>query len=213
MKTTNTAMTKSADLYFVDGCGRCKYMATDKCKVRTWQNELQELRRIVLECGLEETSKWGMPVYTDKSKNVVMVTAFKESAALNFFKGALIQDTESLLSSPGDNSQSARYIKFTDTESILKCESSLKSYINQALEIERAGKKIEIKKADDYEIPEELADKFDEMPELKEAFYALTPGRQKAYLIFIGSAKQSATRAERVAKYTNHILNGKGMYD
>lgn len=209
----NEKMTKSAEIYFMDGCGRCPLMATDKCKARTWQNEILELRRIVLECGLKEESKWGMPVYTDHGKNIVMVSAFKDSAAMNFFKGALINDSNGLLSVPGDNSQSGRYAKFTEFETIIQLEEALKDVILQAIEIERSGKKIEPKKVSEYEVPLELVEVFEEMPELKRAFYTLTPGRQKAYLIFIGSAKQAATRIARIEKYIPLILEGRGMYD
>ncbi len=212
-KIKNEKMTKSAEIYFIDGCGRCPLMATDKCKARTWQNEILELRRIVLECGLKEESKWGMPVYTQDGKNIVMVSAFKESASINFFKGALLNDFHSLMKAPGDNSQSARYVKFTELETIINNEEHLKNLIAQAIEVEKAGLKIEPKKASEYEVPVELEEMFEEMPELKKAFYSLTPGRQKAYLIFIGSAKQSATRIGRIEKYIPQILEGRGMYD
>lgn len=212
-KIKNEKMTKSAEIYFIDGCGRCQYMATDKCKARVWRNEILELRRIVLECGLKEESKWGMPVYTDNGKNIIMVSAFKESAALNFFKGALINDYENLMQTPGENSQSARYVKFTELESIIKHENALKAYISEAIEKERSGIKIEPKQASEYELPEELVDIFDEMPELKKAFNALTPGRKKAYIIYFASAKQKATRLSRIEKYIPQILEGRGMYD
>lgn len=213
MKKTNEKMTKSADIYYLDGCGRCKYMATPQCKVRTWQSELDQLRRIVLECGLDEASKWGMPVYMHQNKNIVMVNAFKEYCVINFFKGTLLSDSEGILTKPGEQSQTFRYIKFTDTERIIALESVLKAYIFEAIEIEKAGLKVEPRKAEDMQIPEELQDKFEELPDFKKAFYALTPGRQKAYLLYFASAKQAKTRIERIQKYIPVIFKGKGLND
>lgn len=213
MKKTNPNMTKSADVYFLDGCGRCKYMASPQCKVRTWEKELDQLRRIVLDCGLNEESKWGMPVYTTQNKNIVMVSAFKEYCVMSFFKGTFLSDFENILTKPGEQSQTFRYAKFTNVERILELETTLKAYIFEAIEIEKAGLKVAPRKTEDMEMPEELLEKFEELPDFKKAFFALTPGRQRAYLLYFASAKQAKTRIERILKYMPVIFNGKGMND
>ena len=206
-------MNSKVDLYLLEGCGRCKLHATPKCKVHTWAKELVELRRIVNSCGLTEELKWSMPCYTYGKANILMVVAFKEHCVISFLKGALLKDPKELLQSLGENTQGGRVIKFTDVKTILKLESVIKAYIFEAIEIEKAGLKVESKKVSDYNMPEELTAKFKKMPEFKKAFEALTPGRQKGYLLHFSQAKQSATREARIEKYIPLIMKGKGIND
>lgn len=201
------------DHYLSAGCGRCSLANTPQCKVHRWPEELELLRSIALECGLKEDLKWSMPCYTYENNNIVMVAAFNEHAVLSFFKGALLKDAHGILSKPGDNTQAARQARFTDTASVKTLEPVLKAYILEAIEVEKAGTKVQFKKADEYDIPEELQQKFGENPALKTAFYALTPGRQRAYLLHFAAPKQSQTRSARIEKYMQHILDGKGLYD
>lgn len=178
-----------------------------------WQQEMQQLRALVLDCGLTEDYKWGVPCYTHKGKNIVLIHGFKEYCALNFFKGALLQDTDGLLIQQTENSQSTRQIRFTNTEEINEQAPCLKAYLYQAIEVEKAGLQVGYKSVDDFAMPEEFQQKLAESPELKAAFDALTPGRQKAYLLHFGGAKQSKTRADRVEKYRQRILEGFGITD
>ena len=171
------------------------------------------MRGIVLECGLTEERKWGVPCYTLDNTNILIISAFKEFFAISFFKGSLMKDPNGMLESPGANSQAARLIKFTQTEKVVEMETVLKSYIKEAIEVEKAGLKVKFKKASEYEIPEEMQRKFDEDPAFKNAFYDLTPGRQKGYLLYFSSAKQSKTREARIEKYSQRIFNGKGLHD
>jgi uncharacterized protein YdeI (YjbR/CyaY-like superfamily) len=200
------------DLYIADGCGRCDYYATPKCKVRNWQIELETLRQIVLECGLTEELKWGVPCYTFNQSNVAIVAAFKDYCSLSFFKGALLKDTDNLLNKPSDNTQSARLIKFTNSKDIVAQSAVLKSYILQAIEVEKAGLKVEFNKNPEP-VPEELLQAFEVLPALKKAFYDLTAGRQRGYILFFSQPKQSNTRASRIEKYMDKIMNGKGLND
>lgn len=206
-------MNPKVDQYLMQGCGRCKFGGTPECKVHNWPEELIKLREILLACGLTEEVKWGVPCYTFEKKNIAIMSAFKEYAALSFFKGALLKDNHGLLDKPGENTQSARLIRFTNVNEIVKMEPVLKDYIHEAIEVEKAGLKVDFKGADEYSIPEEFQKKMDEMPALKEAFEALTPGRQKAYLLYFSGAKQSKTREARVEKYIPKILEGIGFYD
>lgn len=179
----------------------------------TWQDELHELRSIVLECQLTEDFKWRAPCYTYQGKNVLMIGELKDSCTLSFFKGALLKDPQGILTKPGENTQAARVIRFTSVREIVELEAVLKSYIQEAIEVEKSGLKVDLEQGREFDLPEELQDKLDESPELKTAFEALTPGRQRAYVIFITGAKQSATRAARVEKYVERILAGKGIND
>lgn len=206
-------MNPKVDLYLADGCGRCPLGGTPECKVHNWGPELERLRMIVLDCGLTEELKWSIPCYTFRNNNIVIVAAFKEYCALSFFKGALLNDAEGLLSLPGENTQAGRIIRFTDVREIVKLEDTLKSYIYEAIEVEKAGLKVHFKQPSEFNIPEEFQQKLDEMPALKTAFYALTPGRQRGYLLHFAAAKQSQTRASRVEKCIAQILNGKGLLD
>jgi uncharacterized protein YdeI (YjbR/CyaY-like superfamily) len=182
-------------------------------KSKQWQDELKELRRIVLDTPLTEDVKWRVPCYTFQNSNVVLLGRFKESCALSFIKGALLKDPRHILFTPGENTQSARGIRFTSVQQIRELEPTLKAYIREAIDVERAGLKVTFKKISEFALPEELQAKFDEMPALKSAFTALTPGRQRAYILYISAAKQSKTRTARVEKHVQRILKGKGIDD
>lgn len=205
-------MNTSVDAYFVDGCGRCALGGTPACKVHTWENELRELRRIVLDCGLDEQAKWGAPCYSFKNGNVLMIAAFKESCVLSFFKGVLLQDADGLLEKPGENSQAGRFFRFTDVKKILTLEPVIKAYIFEAIEVERAGMKVEFKKNPEP-MPDELVTKLESDPILKNAFESLTPGRQRGYIIHFSQPKQSKTRESRIEKCVPKIMEGKGFHD
>ncbi|PRD48561.1 YdeI/OmpD-associated family protein [Sphingobacterium haloxyli] len=199
------------DKYLIDGCMRCKYGATPQCKVHAWRDELEALRQIVLETGLKEELKWGAPIYTHQSKNIVSVGALKASANIGFFKGALLSDEQKILSQQG-NLQSDRIVKFTSTEEIEKIKETLKSYILEAVEIEKSGKKVEFRKKPEP-IPEELLQAFEKDPVFEKAFYTLTAGRQRGYIIHFSQPKQAQTRIGRIEKYKQQILDGVGLHD
>lgn len=199
--------------YFRDGCGRCALGGTPQCKVHSWQDELKHLQRIILDCGLTEEMKWGVPCYTFENAVVVLISAFKEYAAISFFKGALLQDKQGILERPGENTQAGRVIRFTNVQQVVELESTLKAYIHEAIEVEKAGLKVERKNVADFDFPEELIRKLEEVPGLQDAFDALTPGRQRGYLIYFSQPKQSKTRESRIEKYIDQIFEGKGMYD
>lgn len=206
-------MNPKIDHYLSDGCGRCSLYSTPECKVHTWQEELKYLRRIVLDCGLDEELKWSMPCYTHQKKNIVMLFAFKNNCAISFFKGALLKDEHGILEKPGENSQVSRVVKFTHIDQINKLEEVLKTYIYEAIEVEKAGLKVKTKSVSEYEMPAEFQERLDSDADLKEAFESLTPGRQKGYLLYFAGAKQSKTRASRVEKYVPKILKGLGFHD
>ena len=182
-------------------------------KIRKWQEELKQLRTIVLDCGLTEELKWGHPCYTLGKSNVVLIHEFKDYCALLFMKGALLKDAKDILVQQTENVQGARQIRFTNLQEIVKMKTTIKAYIKEAIKIEKAGLKVELKKTSEYKMPEEFKEQLDEITELKTAFEALTPGRQRGYLLYFSSAKQSKTRADRVKKYIPHIINGKGLDD
>lgn len=181
-------------------------------RVKQWRAEMEKLRSIILDCGLTEELKWGKPCYTFQNNNIVIIQGFKESCALLFCKGALLKDAQGILQKPGENTQAARRILFTGVSEITRLAPTLKAYIQEAVKAEKAGLEVEFKK-DVGPVPEELARKFAGNPGLKSAFYALTPGRQRAYLIYFTAPKQSQTRTARIEKYTPQILKGKGMHD
>jgi uncharacterized protein YdeI (YjbR/CyaY-like superfamily) len=181
-------------------------------KPNRWQKELQKLRTIVLECPLTEEIKWRHPCYTFQESNIVLIHGFKDYCALLFFKGALLKDPRSILVQQTKNVQAARQIRFTSVQQIVKLKPTIKAYINEAIEAEKAGLKVKLKKNPEP-IPEEFQNKLDELPALKTAFAALTPGRQRAYILHFSAAKQSKTRTSRVEKWMLHILNGKGIDD
>lgn len=182
-------------------------------KANKWQEEIRKLREIILDCGLSEELKWGVPCYTFGKSNIVLIHDFKEYCALLFFKGALLEDADGILVQQTQNVQAARQIRFTNIGQIMEMESAVKAYIYQAIEVEKAGLKVPLKKAAEFIIPEEFQKKLDESPALKTAFYALTPGRQRGYILYFSSPKQSKTRESRVEKYMQQILSGKGLDD
>lgn len=182
-------------------------------KAQKWQDELRKLRMILLGFQLTEELKWGKPCYAFNKSNVVLIVPLKERCALMFFKGALLKNANGLLTKPGENTQAGRWIKFASIREIVELESVLKAYICEAIEVEKAGLKVKLKKSTELIIPEELQSKLDEVPALKTAFHALTPGRQRAYVLHFSAAKQSKTREARVKKYMKQILKGKGLND
>lgn len=199
------------DKYLVDGCMRCKYGGTPQCKVNSWREELETLRQLVLETGLTEEIKWGVPVYTHNGKNILSVGALKDFATIGFFKGALLQDKHKILQQQG-NLQSDRIVKFTNATDIEKLKSVLQSYISEAVSIEESGKKVEFKKNPEP-IPDELLQTFEQDPAFKKAFYALTEGRQRSYIIHFSQPKQPQTRIGRIEKYKQQIFDGVGLHD
>jgi uncharacterized protein YdeI (YjbR/CyaY-like superfamily) len=178
-----------------------------------WQEELEKLRLICLDCQLTEELKWGQPCYTFLQKNVAIIGELKESCTLSFFKGALLNDAEGILKKPGENTQSGRWIKFTGIREIVEMEPVLKAYIYEAIEVEKAGLQVILKTTEDFIIPGEFQNKLDHIPALKAAFERLTPGRQRAYILHFSAPKQSHTRQARVEKYITQILSGKGLND
>lgn len=182
-------------------------------KLKKWKEEFELLRDIVLDCGVNEDFKWMHPCYTFDNKNIVLIHGFKDYCALLFHKGALLKDPHGILIQQTENVQAARQIRFTNVQDIDEMQLILKSYIDEAIEVEKAGLQVNYKKNTEYIIPEELENKFVEIPDLKTAFEALTPGRQRAYILHFSTPKQSKTRESRVEKYIAHILNGKGIDD
>jgi uncharacterized protein YdeI (YjbR/CyaY-like superfamily) len=182
-------------------------------KAKKWKEEFEKLRLIVLSCGLTEELKWGVPCYTFQKSNVVLIHGFKEYCALLFVKGALLKDAKSILITQTENTQAARQIRFTNVREIVEMEPILKAYIHEAIEVEKAGLKVDFKKTTEYKIPEEFQNKLDEIPALKTAFEALTPGRQRAYILYFSAPKQSKTRESRIEKHVQQILSGKGLND
>lgn len=178
-----------------------------------WQKEYEKLRTICLDCGLTEELKWGCPCYTFENSNIVLIHGFKEYCALLFFKGALLNDPEGILIQQTENVQSARQIRFTNAKEIVKQAKILKAYVYEAIEVERAGLKVKLKKTSDFKMPEELENRLAKNAALKKAFGALTPGRQRAYIFYFSQPKQSKTREARIEKYVPQILSGKGLND
>ena len=199
------------DKYLVEGCMRCKYGGTAQCKVLNWIAEIELLRQIVLETGLKEEIKWGVPVYTFNGKNVVTVNALKESANIGFFKGVLLKDKSKILQQQG-NLQSDRLVKFKNVTEIENIKDTLHQYILEAIAIEESGKKVEFKKNPEV-MPSELTEFLESDSGFKKSFYALTPGRQRAYIIHFSKPKHSQTRIERIKKFKENILNGIGLND
>jgi uncharacterized protein YdeI (YjbR/CyaY-like superfamily) len=182
-------------------------------KATKWQREYEKLRMIILQCGLTEELKWGCPCYTFEDKNIILIHGFKEYCAVLFFKGALLGDPEGILIQQTENVQSARQVRFKSVQEIVKMERTLKVYIYEAMEVEKVGLQVKLKKTKDYKIPEEFQSKLDKMPRLKASFDSLTPGRQRAYIFHFSQPKQSKTRVARVEKYIPQILKGKGLDD
>jgi uncharacterized protein YdeI (YjbR/CyaY-like superfamily) len=181
--------------------------------VKKWREELTVLRSIVMDSGLSEELKWGAPCYLHDKANVIIIHGFKDYFALMFFKGALMEDPQDLLRKPGENTQSGRQIRMTSMDEMLGQEEVLRAYIQHAIEVEKAREKVVVKKTEEYPVPSELEESFTANSDLQHAFYGLTPGRQRAYLLHFAEAKQSATRKARIEKYTSRILKGKGILD
>lgn len=182
-------------------------------QAKEWQKELKALRRIVLDCELSEEVKWGQPCYTDRGRNIALIHGFKEYCALLFFNGALLKDPKDILIQQTENVQAGRQIRFTSVREIVELEAVLKAYVHEAIEAERSGLKVKKKKHSEFKVPQELQQQFDEIRELKAAFDALTPGRQRAYILYFSGAKQSKTRESRIEKCMQRILDGKGLND
>ena len=182
-------------------------------KAKNWQEELEQLRMIALDCGLTEELKWGVPCYTFQESNIVLIHVFKEYCALLFFKGALLQDTNGILIQQTENVQAARQIRFTSVREIIEMENIVKTYIYEAIEVEKAGLKVSLKKTAEFNKPEEFQKQLDNISGLKTAFDALTPGRQRAYMLYFAAPKQAKTREARVEKSIQQILDGKGLDD
>lgn len=199
------------DTYLLDGCMRCKYGGTAQCKVRRWVPELETLRQIVLETGLQEEIKWGVPVYTLHGKNIVTLNALKDSANLGFYKGAIMKDEHRLLLQQG-TIQAGRIIKFTNAEEILRLGDVLKSYILEAVDIEQSGRKVEMVISLEP-IPDELLEAFEKDPAFEQAFYRLTPGRQRGYVLHFSQPKQAQTRVARIERLKGQIFQGVGLHD
>jgi uncharacterized protein YdeI (YjbR/CyaY-like superfamily) len=182
-------------------------------KTKKWREEFEKLRTIILDCGLTEELKWGCPCYTFEKSNIVLIHGFKEYCALLFFKGALLKDANGILIQQTENVQAGRQIRFTNVREIVKIKTILKAYIHEAIDVEKAGLKVNYKKTSEFKVPEEFQNKLNETPALKKAFDALTPGRQRGYIFYFSQPKQSKTRESRVEKCMQQILNGKGLND
>lgn len=178
-----------------------------------WQEEFAKLRTILLGCGLTEEVKWGVPCYTFQDKNIVLMHGFKDYCALLFFKGALLQDAQGLLIQQTENVQAARQLRFTSLQEVVALEAIVPAYVAEAIAVEEAGLQVPYKKTAEFPMPEELITKLEEVPGLQDAFDALTPGRQRAYLLHFSQPKQAKTRVARIEKWAPHILNGKGIDD
>lgn len=182
-------------------------------KAKTWRDEYDSMRTIALDCGLTEELKWGCPCYTSEGRNIVLIHGFKEYCAFLFFKGALLKDSRGILVQQTENVQAARQIRFTHVGEITKLKATLKAYIREAVKVEKAGLKVDLKKTNEFAIPEEFQHKLDKDRALRTAFYRLTPGRQRGYILFFSAPKQSKTREARIEKSTKDILNGIGLND
>lgn len=201
-----------ADAYFIEGCGRCSYGGTPQCKVHRWEHELQLLRNLILECGLTETRKWGVPCYMHQQKNVILIGAFKDCYTISFLGGHALSDPHQMLELPGPNSREDRVIRFTDPTKLLQNRTEIQRLIREAMILSASERKQPLPKTT-ASIPEELNIWFAKEKGLKEAFYALTPGRQRGYLLHFNQASQSATRHKRIEKSIAQILAGKGRQD
>lgn len=205
-------MNPNVNQYLEIGCGRCPLGGTPECKVNDWREILEALRLILLDTELVEEVKWSVPCYNFNGANVCILSAFKNYTTVSFFKGSLLTDTHAVLDKPGKNSQASRYLTFTSLDQVIEKEAILRAYIKEAIEIEKKGLKVAFKK-DPEPIPAELQELFNQDPVLQEAFEALTPGRQRGYILHFSAAKQSATRKRRIEKYIPKIMEGKGFHD
>lgn len=205
-------MNPGVDHYLIAGCGRCERYNTPDCSIHRWRDAIVELRRIVLSCGLTEEIKWSNPCYTDQKKNICIIGAFREWCTISFFKGALLNDERGLLEKAGANTHSARLVRITSVRDVIRHEDVLRQFVHQAIEIERAGKKAAFEKQPE-QMPEELIEALKKNAALKSAFEALTPGRQRGYILHFSEPKQSKTRESRIEKCVPMILAGKGIHD
>ena len=205
-------MNPGVDQYLEVGCGRCPLGGTPECKVHSWTEELNRLRLVLLDSELTEEVKWSVPTYTYQGTNVLILSAFKDFVSINLFKGVLLKDPHQVLEKPGPNSQSARYFKFTNLDQVIEKEHIIAEYIKEAIQIEKAGLTVEFKKNPEP-IPEELGQRLENDPALNSAFYDLTPGRQRSYILHIGQAKQAKTRETRIDKCIPKIMEGKGFHE
>ena len=205
-------MQTTVEGYLTEGCARCPLGGTPGCKVHAWSTELHALRGILSKSGLIETAKWGVPCYTLNGKNVLLLSAFKNHCAISFFKGALLKDDAGLLSTPGPNSQASRLLKFSSPDAVEALREATLDFIQQAIAIENAGLQIEFQKSPEP-WPEELQEWLEQDPVLKDAFEALTPGRQRGYVLYFSAPKQSKTRISRIEKCVDKIMNGEGLHD
>jgi uncharacterized protein YdeI (YjbR/CyaY-like superfamily) len=200
------------DQFLVEGCMRCSLGATPACKVLLWTDILEFLRQLILETELQEERKWGVPTYTINGKNVVMLGVFKDSCVLSFIKGQFLPDPKGLLALPGPNSREGRILRFTQLNQAMELENDIRHFLQEAIQVERSGKKSETAPPPQV-LPDELMQIFAEHAGLESAFFALTPGRQRGYLIHFSGAKQSPTRLSRIEKCIPKIFEGKGMMD
>jgi uncharacterized protein YdeI (YjbR/CyaY-like superfamily) len=206
-------MNPDIDSYLANGCGRCDKYATPLCKVHSWSAELALLREILLGCDLQEELKWSHPCYVNSGKNILIMGAFKDYVALTLFKGALLKDPKRLLVRQTENVQSGRQLRFTKTSEIKKAKATIETYVAEAIALAQAGLKVEKKKTEDFEVPDELKAAFRKDANFRRAFQALTPGRQRGYLLHFSGAKQSQTRASRIDKSKPKIFKGLGLHD
>jgi uncharacterized protein YdeI (YjbR/CyaY-like superfamily) len=208
-------MTTHAEDFFTSGCGRCPLGGTPDCKVQHWQAVLVRLREIVLETGLDETCKYGSPFYTlgAGGANVVWIGVLKDYALVGFAKGALLADPQGILFQQTENVQAGRLLQFFDLEDVKRLENALREYIFEAIEIEKAGLKVQLKTTAEFEVPQEMEQKMAQDPAFRAAFEALTPGRQRGYLLHFAQPKQSKTRTERIEKWMPQIFMGRGLHD
>ncbi len=206
-------MNPGVDNYLAVGCGRCPLGGTPECKVHNWTEPLVKLREILLTCDLTEEVKWSVPCYTVDGKNILLLSAFKNYCFISFFKGALLKDPQGVLIQPTKNSQADRQLRFTTVQQVAELEQVIKAYVREAIEVEKAGLEVAYKETAQFDVPDELQAVFDEDPAFREAFHALTPGRQRGYLLYFSGAKQSKTRTSRIEKCMPQIFEGIGLHD
>lgn len=206
-------MNSGVDNYLAVGCGRCPLGGTPDCKVHSWPDVLLKLRAILLETELTEEVKWSVPCYTFNGKNVLIMSSLKEYVVLGFFKGVLLKDPDGVLIQSTPNMQAERQLRFTTVQQVTELEQVIKAYVQEAIEVEQAGLEVAYRKTSEFDVPDELQAMFDEDPAFREAFQALTPGRQRGYLLHFSGAKQAKTRTSRIEKCMPQIFEGIGLHD
>ena len=206
-------MNSGVDNYLAVGCGRCPLGGTPDCKVHSWPDVLLKLRAILLETELTEEVKWSVPCYTFNGKNVLIMSSLKEYVVLGFFKGVLLKDPAGVLIQSTPNMQAERQLRFTTVQHVTELEQVIKAYVQEAIEVEQAGLEVAYRKTSEFDVPDELQAMFDEDPAFREAFQALTPGRQRGYLLHFSGAKQAKTRTSRIEKCMPQIFEGIGLHD